>query len=221
MNRRAFETLTPHQQRILRSAGRDAVQPRLAEVDRIETEALQSICARGLAHLVTASPAQIAALRAAVKSVYAELERNSRTRQMISEIRKLDDGSPTEPLRCPGPTARAAAQLEGAWESAVTSRELRAAGASPAEAETFEGSGTLELRDGRWVFRGEHTTVTGSYVVSGDEIRLTIRTCTANPCSSGAATDYRWNVYRDTLSFIRQPGPLWPRLVAKPSRRVG
>jgi TRAP-type C4-dicarboxylate transport system substrate-binding protein len=221
MNREAFLALTPHQRQILRSAERDAMRPRLAEIGRIEATALQSLCARRLTRLVAASATQIAALRAAVKPVYGELGRNPRTRQLMAEIRGLDDGTATDPLRCPGPAAGSVARLEGTWQSAVTGRELLAAGASAAEAATYQGSGMLELHDGRWVFRGDHTTVTGSYALTGDLVRLTMRTCTSNPCSPGATTEYTWSVYRDTLSLTRQTGPFWPRLVAKPSRRAG
>ena len=103
----------------------------------------------------------------------------------------------------------------------MTREELRAAGAAPAEAARYAGSGTLELDDARWVFRGDRTTVTGTYVVDGDVVRLTMRTCTANPCSPGMTTEYTWSVYRDTLSLARLPGrSFWPAIVARPVRRV-
>jgi TRAP-type C4-dicarboxylate transport system substrate-binding protein len=224
VNRKTFEALTPAQRKVLEDAGRDEIGPRLAEIDRVERGGLQTICARRLALVVTASAAQIAGLHAEVKPVYAELEHNARTRRLISEIRKMrNEGSEdaTLPLRCPSSAPVSATELEGVWKSSATRGELRTAGASAAEAATFEGPGTLKLRHGRWTFSGEHTTVTGSYAVRRDHIRLTMRTCTVNPCSPGAVTEYAWSVYRDTLSLARSPeGPFWPRLVLKPSRRV-
>jgi hypothetical protein len=102
----------------------------------------------------------------------------------------------------------------------VSRKALLSLGASTAEAATYEGPGTLELRAGQWVFRGEHTTVTGTYTVEGDVVRLTMRTCTVNPCSPGAVTEYTWSRYRDTLSLTGKTGELWPRLVASAARRV-
>jgi TRAP-type C4-dicarboxylate transport system substrate-binding protein len=223
MNRKVFEALSASQQKILRDAGRHAVGPRLAEVERLEQDALVSICERKLAALVTVPQADIAALHAAVRPVYAELARNAETRAILARIRELRSrrAPDAEPARCPPPASAGASVLEGRWESNVPSGALRAAGASKAEATTYAGPGTLELSAGRWVFQGDHTTVTGTYEVNGDVIRLTMRTCTANPCSPGQATEYDWSVYRDSLSVTRRPGlSYWPRLVAKPLGRV-
>jgi TRAP-type C4-dicarboxylate transport system substrate-binding protein len=224
MNRKAFEALTPAQQKTLRDAGRQAVGGRLAEVYRLERDALKSICDRKLVTLVTVQPADVAALQAAVRPVYAQLERNALTRALVAAMRKLRARQGTSndaPVRCPEPGSAGATKLEGSWGSSVSLAALVALGASKAEAATYEGAATLELRDGSWVFHGDHTTVTGSYAVEGDVIRFTMVTCTANPCSPGAVTEYGWSVYRDTLSLARRPGlGFWARLVATPGRRV-
>jgi len=224
MNREAFEALAPAQQKMLRDAGRNAVGDRLAEVVQLETNALRTTCERRLARLVTVPAADVAAIHAAVRPVYAQLERVARTRVLIAAIRKLRAASPVrrDSVRCPPPVERGATQLEGKWRSRVTGDSLRAAGASEAEAATYEGSGTLELRDGRWTFRTDHTTVTGTYGVAGVALRLTMHTCTANPCSPGSQTEYTWSVYRDTLTLATRPGEsAWPALIAKPRTRVG
>ena len=225
MNQKAFATLTPAQQSLLRNAGRDAVDPRLAEVRRLENDAVAAVCDQKLAALVTVSPVDVSALHAAVRPVYAELERRPLTKALITAIRKLQRQSPggaADEPRCGASTEAAASKVEGAWKSSATHDALIAHGASNAEAATYEGSGTLELKRGRWVFRGDRTTVTGTYVIEGDVIRLTMRTCTANPCSPGAITDYVWSVYRDTLSLAPHgEGRSWSRLVVEPSRRVG
>ena len=67
----------------------------------------------------------------------------------------------------------------------MTRAAMVANGASAAEAATYHGPGTLELGDGRWTFRTDRATVTGTYAVTGDALRLTMRTCTANPCTPG------------------------------------
>jgi TRAP-type C4-dicarboxylate transport system substrate-binding protein len=218
-SREAFARLMPAQQEVLGRAGREAVGPDLESNAESEKSGLEAICARGKAALVDASPTEITALRQAVEQVYAELERDEETRALIAEIRALDDGAEDESLRC---GAASEAAVDGVWEASVTRAALLASGASAAEAATYEGRGTLELKDGRWVFRNDHTTVTGTYDVAANTTRLTMVTCTANPCSPRAVTHYTWSLYRDTLTFARQPGrPFLPRFVAKPARRVG
>jgi hypothetical protein len=223
MNREAFEALSPAQREILRRAGRDALAGRLAELEALEQGALVSICEPGGVSLVTVPAADVASLRAAVEPVYTALERNPRTRVLLAQIRKLRAqraGAAPTPVRCPAAAPTTAPELEGVWRLSVTPETLRAEGASEAEATTYEGSGTLELRRGRWTLRGDHTTVTGTYAISGGLIRLTMKTCTANPCTPGAESQYSWSVYRDTLSLDRRPGrSAWPALVAAPLRR--
>jgi TRAP-type C4-dicarboxylate transport system substrate-binding protein len=223
ISREAFDRLAPAQQEVLRRAGREAVAPALARVRKEQDEALEVACGRGTLSLPSASASELTALRAAVRPVYAELDSDPLTRQLIAEIRKLRAGEAAdgESVRCPASHA-GAAELEGVWESSVTRKAMLAGGASADEAATYAGSGKLELADRRWTFHGDRATVTGTYVVTGDALRLTMLTCTANPCSPGAVTDYTWSVYRDTLSLTRRPGrPFWPRLIAKPATRVG
>jgi TRAP-type C4-dicarboxylate transport system substrate-binding protein len=223
IRRDAFDRLPSSQRQILRRAGREALAPVLARLVAEEHQALESTCARGRVTLVTASPSQLSALRAAIQPVTEELQRDVQTREFLGEIRKLRraEAADEQSLRCPAPHG-GSSELDGVWESNVTRAAMVANGASAPEAATYDGSGTLELKRGRWTFHGERATVTGAYVVTGDDLRLTMLSCTANPCSPGAATEYRWSVYRDALSLTPRSGlPFWPRLVAKPSRRVG
>lgn len=225
INRRAFEALTPAQQEILRDAGREAVGRRLAEVDRIEQDALRTICDRRLASFVTVPPEDVAALHEGVRPVYAELERNGETRELIGEIRALRATTAThrEPLRCPEAGAGVASALAGRWQATATGEEVLAAGATPREVARGPNSMTLQLESGKWVARGVDTgrTWTGRYTVSGDVIRLTLETCSHNPCTPGALAEHGWSVYRDTLSLTRLPGQeSWWQLIAKPFKRA-
>jgi TRAP-type C4-dicarboxylate transport system substrate-binding protein len=219
ISRAAFDRLSPAQQEVLRRAGREAVAPVLARVEKEQAEGVRVFCDRGKLTLATASPSDLAALRAAVQPVYDELERDPQTKRLIAGIRELDDGAGSRALRCP---ASEKVGPDGIWEANVAPAALLGNGASAVEAATYRGRGTLELRNGRWTFRNGHTTVKGTYTVAGDMIRMTMRTCTANPCSPGASSDYTWSVYRDTLTLARRDErPYWPRLVAKPAHRVG
>jgi hypothetical protein len=223
MNRRAFGALTPAQRVILRAAGRAAIGPHLARVERSDEDAVRAICTRNLVSLVTASPADVAALREAVRPLYAELERDPETRELIAEIRELDDGAGSEPLRCSAPGAGVASELEGRWRATAGREALLAAGASPREVRRGRNTLTIEFENGRWVARGLETgrVWTGTYTVAGDVIRLTIETCSHNPCRPGAAAEHRWSVYRDTLSLARLPGrSVWGQLTAEPFKRV-
>jgi TRAP-type C4-dicarboxylate transport system substrate-binding protein len=221
VNREAFAALTAAQKQSLRSAGRRALGPRLAEIERVEAEGLRSLCVRHVAALATASPAELDALEAAVRPVYAELERDARTRALIAEIRRLDDGRRPAPLRCLAVAHPSVSALVGTWASAVSRDELVAAGAPQRDAVRYQGKGRLELQDGRWTYRDARGTVAGRYAVSGDIVRLTIRTCSINPCTPGARVELQWSVYRDTLTFAPVAGRVsWARLTAKPARRV-
>jgi TRAP-type C4-dicarboxylate transport system substrate-binding protein len=219
-NRAAFARLTPAQRGILRRAGRQAIGPEAARIEREQRDALSVICARSRDVLTASSVPELAAMRAALRPVYDALERDPQTKRLLSEIRKLrGSGGASDSPRCDG-GAPSAAVLEGRWRSTVSREEMLAAGATAAEAETYAGTATLELSDGKWVFRSERGSVSGTYIVDGDHVRLTMRTCSANPCSSGMTTAYRWSVYRDTLTFVSTSDTTWPRLAAKPATRV-
>ena len=84
MNRDAFDALTSEQE-ILREAGRETLAPELADVARDSSEALAEACIRGAITLVSASAADLAALREAVQPVYEELESDPDTRELIGD----------------------------------------------------------------------------------------------------------------------------------------
>ena len=220
ISRTAFERLEPAQQEILRRAGPEALTPALDRIEREQREALEQVCGRGRLAFATALSSEVAALHAAVRPVYDALERNPETKRMIADIESMRTEA-SEPLQCPASRA-ATAGLEGTWRATVTAAQVRANGGTAAEAATYAGAGALELEDGRWTFRNDRTTVAGTYRVAGDILELTMRTCTANPCSPGATSAYGWSRYLRVLTLTRRPGrQFWPRLVATPSRLVG
>jgi TRAP-type C4-dicarboxylate transport system substrate-binding protein len=220
--REAFARLTSAQQEILRRAGRATRESELARVRREQRDALEVLCARSPDLLVDATAANLAGLREAVSPVYAELERDAGTRARIASIRRLRDGAHgPEALRCPAAAPASPAELEGTWATNATAGELLAAGASAPEAATYAGSTTLSLAGSGWVARGERATVSGTYAVDGSVLRLTMRTCTSNPCSPGTTTEYAWRVDGGALSLARRPGhEFWPLLVVKPLAKV-
>jgi TRAP-type C4-dicarboxylate transport system substrate-binding protein len=225
-NREAFDRLTPAQRQILRRAGREALAPEIARISKDEQAALSAICRRGTLPLVSASASDLAALRRAVRPVYAELNNDPFTKALISEIGKLRTAH-ADVVRCPSPASRAVAAsvLEGGWQATSSEKDLLAAGTPPAEAERQRGVATLELRRGQWIARERHSGFVwrGPYAVRGNILYLTIADCrgTSDVCFRGITAEYTWSVYRDRLSLERLSGsPTYYGVLAKPLTRV-
>ena len=89
-NRAAFARLTPAQQEILRRAGREALAPEFARMEKEQKEALSVACPTAVpTSLRTTTASQLTALASGLRPVYAELERDAETKQLIAAIRKL------------------------------------------------------------------------------------------------------------------------------------
>lgn len=227
MNRKSFDALTAEQQDALRQAGRETIEPVLATIQDTERASLNAICNGSQLPLVTASPADRAALRRAVQPVYDELERDSLTREVIGEIEDLRDsrGAAVDPLRCPKARPRSGASaLDGVWRVEVTREDLRAAGAQLEQLDRAEGSWTVEFDRGRWVARNGDSghVYRGTYAAEGKVVRQAVRSCNpANLCTRGAVDEYTWSVFRDKLELARIPGrPFNFALIAKSLSRV-
>ena len=227
MNREAFDALTDDQQDALRQAGLEAIEPVLATIQDAEHASLEVICNGSRLPLVSASPADRAALRRAVQPIYDELERDSLTQALVTEIDDLrgNDRAATEPLRCPSARPHSTASaLDGEWRVDVTRENLRAAGAQLEQFERAEGPWRFEFGDGRWVARNldSGTLYRGTYTVDGNVLRETVRSCAPTTlCTTGAVEEYTWSVYRDKLELVRIPGRLFSlAAIAKPLTRV-
>ena len=232
MNRRVFDELSSPQQDVLRRAGQDVFGRQFARIEETEREAIEAVCQRGL-EFVTASPADVAALRAAVQPVYVELERDPGTRKLIGEIGRLRrqvQAAAVEQPRCTGSDPRTVApRVAGVWLSTATRKDVLTTDAPKDEIELVRSFPearrvTIDLENGRWVGRADDFwEVSGTYRLRADVIRFTIGACKpVSSCDPGAFTEYSWSLYRDTLTFARIPGRwTWPYLVAKPWVRVG
>jgi TRAP-type C4-dicarboxylate transport system substrate-binding protein len=242
MNQHAFGSLTASQRGVLDQAAARAGAAGVYEGN--DTASMADLCRRGL-KIVSASPADLAGLRAAVQPVYRSLESNSATRAFINEItamRQAIGGSP-DPVTCPAASTggasatTTASALQGTWQVTYTESDLAAAGADPGELLPSEGNWghyALTFRQGHWSQRlvGGDPGVTpnnlvtyGTYVVTGDQISFYERDHD-NPSSDGAVWGpYIWSVYRGTLTFKKAGwtgGTLGPtELVVKPWRKIG
>jgi hypothetical protein len=228
-NHAVFERLTPDQRRILRRAGQDALAPELARVEKDEAAGLAGVCGRAAVTLLTASASELAALRRDVQLVYAELERDALTRELIGAIGKLRrTGSiaviDTVHCRHSRRNAVLASVLSGRWQDNASTHDLVAAGLDPGDAERQRGEATLELRDGRWTGRDQQSGFvwSGTYTVDGNVLHLVSDQCpSALPCSSGAIAAFTWSVYDDRLSLALLSGtPSYAGLIAKPLTHV-
>jgi hypothetical protein len=228
MQREAYDALTPAQRDVLRRAAPAALG---AEIARLRDDARSEsdiVCRRGRLRYVRAAPADVAALRAAVRPVYAAIERNPLTNAAIHEIEAIKRAAASVADAEPPCRASAAAsgspgprELQGVWVTTVTAAQGARAGASRDELgePNFWGRLRLELRDGR--FRGRNETVSvggggriqGSYSVAGDGITLR--------ALDGTVLRLRWSLYRDTLRFAKvAPRDQTTYIVAEPWRRV-
>lgn len=99
MNRRAFDRLTHGEQRILLTAGREALGGEVAQVAHDTRAAMSSLCS-GRLPFAMATVADRHSLLAAVRPVYARIERNRFTRRWIAEIQRLKAATPPDVARC-------------------------------------------------------------------------------------------------------------------------
>ena len=239
-NGKAWAALTPAQRRILRQAVTDDLAAETNVVRRNERTDTAALCRRGLPRFLTASPADLAALRRAVQPVYDQLQRDPQTRGYIRQIEAMRKGIPPEPAPRCGHTARlsvTAGPLDGVWQVTDTAAELRAApGTAQGDVvpENY-GAWTLVLDRGHFAVTQEDqqacTWAYGTVTVNGNEFEQLITD------GGGIAPDnafnkpgefftWRWSLYRGVLTLYPVQGAVsptppkpWVRISTTPSAR--
>jgi TRAP-type C4-dicarboxylate transport system substrate-binding protein len=239
-SRKAWAALTPAERRVLRQAAtadQTAETQGIRDVARVETAIL---CRRGLRFL-TASPADLAALRRAVQPVFHQLERDPQTQRYIRQIEAMRKGVAAESAPGCGHTARPAGKagpLDGVWQFTTTPADLRAAGAPQGDIvpENY-GTYTFVIDRGRFAFTQENrqacTWAYGSFTVKGDRFEQ-LFTDGGGIAPDGAANKpgelftFRWSLYRGMLTLYPVKGAVspnpsvgkpWPRISTTPSPR--
>ena len=225
MNRRSFDGLSATQRQALTSAGPAAVAPAVRVFAGFDAQATQVLCNRGL-KLVNATDSDLRALRAALRPVYAELDRDAQTRSAIAEIERLKSslgagGAPTVSKCRASSTAGTgrSSPIDGTFHSSVTRAELLS---NPKFEPGEDNSGnyghfTLTIGAGRFRWSGSLDGIPegGTAAVSGD--RVTLRP-TYPADATGQQWVYRWSRYRGVLSFTKVTlGPTF--LVVHPWRQ--
>jgi TRAP-type transport system periplasmic protein len=210
--------LTSQQRAWLTEAVRDAAGRSTGLIDG-DSRLLPGLCANGT-RFANASDADLAALRDAFASVYAQVEQDPQTKEFIAEINRLKQQHPPGgplviPGGCTGPAPGSPSghgspgavtkttqvtPLDGVWQVTYTRDELAAAHPDPSEVvpENY-GSYTSRFHRGdSWFTRpGTRPGPPTSYVVHGDTITF---------YQGHEIWRYKWSVYRQTLTFQKLGG---------------
>jgi TRAP-type C4-dicarboxylate transport system substrate-binding protein len=232
MNSKAFNGLSGRQRAALRDAARAALPGTLAASQASEHAAAASLCRRGVT-FVTASDADLAALRRAVQPVYDRLQRDAQTKAAIEQIESMRSETAATPdaptcsnTGSPQSAAREAPAIDGVYVVHTTAADLRAAGASEDEVvpENY-GRTRMVLDRGRLTQQQpEGYSAAGTYTVVGDKLTLTFTRSTGGHARTrpGEVWDFRWSLYRDQLTLEPVDGKVSPTpTFAKPWRRIG
>jgi TRAP-type C4-dicarboxylate transport system substrate-binding protein len=233
INRKVFESLTASQQDALRQAGSVAVSRQAAVQEGLNDEDRGILCQRGL-RFVRASDRELATLRRAVQPVYDRLERNPQTKSVLQRIQAMKRETaavPDAPACSPSSAAPATASqqvttLDGVYRTSFTREELAASPLLLDQGEVNEGNWgqfTLTFNHGRVTLAGRNDrgsgSTSGTYTINGKTITLRF----AEGVNAGETFAAHWNLYRDVLTFKRDPslGELPTGYLVKPWRRVG
>ncbi|MFZ0977697.1 MAG: hypothetical protein WAN22_36105 [Solirubrobacteraceae bacterium] len=233
-NSSALAKLTPAQQRILRQAVIDADPAETRFVVGNERDDTASLCRSHRLRFLTATGADLVALRRAVQPVYDQLERDTQTRQQIAQIESMRRAVAPEPApSCAQatPLAAKAGPLDGVYRFNSTISDLRAAGAVAGDLvpENY-GAWTIALKAGRFAFAQDDpqacTWAYGTLKVHGDTVELSV-TDGGGIAPDGAASNpgelytYKWSLYRDELTLSPVAGAVSPPPTrAKPWHQV-
>ena len=173
---KAWAALTPAQRRILRQAVTGDLAAETQVVRGSERDDTAILCRRGQLRFLTASPADVAALRRAVQPVYGQLGRDAQTRRYIHQIEAMRQGISPEPAPGCAQVPRLAGKagpLDGVWRFTTTAADLRAAGVGQGDIvpENY-GTYTFVIDRGRFAFTQENrqacTWAYGTFTVTGD-----------------------------------------------------
>ena len=223
-----YDALTDAQRDAIAAAAAAAFDSSDASVKGTGDEVYGILCNLGLS-VVNASDAEVAALRDAVKPVYADLERDPSTKAAIAAIGDLRGSGTTEvvpecPASSPSSVPATTSPIDGVWTTSFTRDELAA---SPLLLDTGElndqnwGDFRMVLDEGKVSLVQhndlDHYSTSGTFTVDGDAV-------TFRPSEGGNAGEvftFKWSLFKDTLTLERHPSmPVSPTpLILKPWTR--
>jgi TRAP-type C4-dicarboxylate transport system substrate-binding protein len=232
-NAKAFAALSVSQRRILRRASLDEVGPETNSVRDAEVQDTATLCRAGRLRFLTASRAELTALRRAVEPVYVHLMSDPQTRTYLAQIKAVARHVAAE--RAPAcaavaPSRSSSSLLDGVYRFTTSAADLRAAGAQPNEVvpENY-GSWTIVFDQGRFALAQDNnracTWAYGKLAVKPKTLELSIINGggiapTESTDKPGELWTYTWSLYRGTLT-LGHVGPVSPTpTMAKPWRRI-
>jgi TRAP-type C4-dicarboxylate transport system substrate-binding protein len=182
----AFAALDDEQRRTLRTAAERTLRHNASFPVRTAL-AYEGFLARRYCALpgriVLATPQELATLVRATRPVYVQLERNSRTKAEIAQIRALKASLPAPPpiavpATCLGPAepmalrvGRSPSILNGTYHRLLTATAARAFGPPATDpGNSYPQVITTVLRDGSWTVNSDQPPDVGTYRVGGDEV---------------------------------------------------
>ena len=175
----AYDDLDDGQRAVISKAARQTAAHAAAH-PLSESALMRNFCGGGRpVTAVAASREDLAALSRAARPVYAELERDPRTRALITAIRDLKARTPAgTPAQAPegcaheAPASRGreipASTLNGTYRWRLTEEGARTVGAKPDD-EDIGSVVTMTLRDGGWQL-GEDKFSSGRYSIRGNRV---------------------------------------------------
>jgi len=232
-NGKAWAALTPDQRAVLRqavTADLTAETQVVRDNEQIDTAIL---CRRGVRFL-TAAPADLTALRRAVRPVYHQLERDPQTRGYLQQIEAMGKGVSAQPA--PGcaqipQLAGTAGPLDGVWQFTSTPANLRAIGTPQGDIvpENY-GTYTIVIDRGRFAFTQEDrracTWGYGTFTVHGNQFEQ-LFTDGGGIAPDDAANKpgelftFRWSLYRGVLTLYPvNGGASPPNLLTQPWTKI-
>ncbi len=210
-SKKELASLAPSERAVLRQAASQAIPAALSAVRALERTALAALC-RARIDLVTATPADLSQLRAAVAPVLARLERNPRTRSFIASIearRETIGAAAAAALSCTPQAPPAASGLpDGSYTTRITPGDVRRSGLPARMARDLAQSHfTLVLKSGSFVAYTLHpggqreTGIEGTYSLYRDRF--------VGTGSNGDVIRARWSFDGINLRFadVEPKGP--------------
>jgi TRAP-type C4-dicarboxylate transport system substrate-binding protein len=178
INTEAYEALSEDAQHVLREAADRTLDWAVAGMPS-DAERAAAFCGGG-GTIINAHESELAAMEAAVAPVYAELERDETTKELIESIRAIKATlPPPRPIAPCEPAAtattsppEAALSLDGIWRQDVTYEYLVQAGLSEAMARQEAGVQTWTLEGGTFDLEYQDNQCSGTYEVAGDRVSI-------------------------------------------------
>jgi TRAP-type C4-dicarboxylate transport system substrate-binding protein len=209
-NAKWFDGLSADQRAQLRAAVAQTSQLAVTRLPGLAQEARGGFCAADFP-IKSASSPQLVALRQQLQPVIDQMSTDPGTKATIDGITALKASSfepyviapcgtaASEPSPWIGPTA-----LDGTWKMTDTRDELASSPSLDDIGSLNDGNwGDFTLRFGNGTFSGTQTNPIESSSGSGT-FRVDADTVTMVQ-DNGETFEYRWSIYKDTLTFKRDP----------------